>query len=815
MEPEREVDAAGGQPGAAPPRDAGFRESVPQRPHEHSRVSSMSGQEQQQLNGHTYRQPTDMEISVLTRLEQQVAFNYNMIQGHHQELTRMSEVVTRLQHDMGAVIRLAEEMRADVQRGQLRPLPSEPNRYDPRDVEVLAAQIATVTTRVSQVDNLAVQLDLMKHRMHRMEHADRDAGPSTHRPPTAPGHGDATPHEGPHGLPGQPQGLPSLRASAVLSPEHTRHPSYMQAPPHLDTMSATSQQPSRGPPGQDPHAQPPQHHGNFRPVEAPAAPSGWRPAESFGNLAVPPPPMPGQPLRPSALDPETASSGWASINHTQNIKRAYEDRRSPHDGSHTDSPKRPKLAPLKPRSSYGDETPQHSYPHSAQPSEYTSQARPRLGSGDGQAHLLPTPASANSAMPSHSYRFITSTGQPPDHLQQDPWRHQEIKQEPVPTSSARLAADPPAAPARGRGSRGGGRGSRGGRGGKGSRGGVGANSASATRAAPTPEQVELAANVPPEWREMIQSGTHTSPTNGGKLIARHPFSPSEAARGVPLELVSQPPMPGLQSQPLSAMDMESPATPLGGSADGGEGSIHSASKKSRSKPIRNSEGVLIRKDGRPDMRSVSSANNLRKVHAKKEAERISGVRGSSEEGEGEGDVEEGYESGEEIAESERERRVDGSGVEKKAEEVESYDPATRDNLEKHREMMSMMFTHPQRSAEAWFPRGGDEAATLGAEAHEAAADDTEAHVEEDREMGEEGANVSVGSGEKADVSASAGASELTPLESAEETAVPTGGPKHDMPDHTRDEEIALMESGTHEKPTVEADRVEEGIMQDV
>jgi hypothetical protein len=31
--------------------------------------------------------------------------------------------------------------------------------------------------------------------------------------------------------------------------------------------------------------------------------------------------------------------------------------------------------------------------------------------------------------------------------------------------------------------------------------------------------------------------------------------------------------------------------------------------------------VLIRKDGRPDMRSVSSANNLRKVHAKKEAER--------------------------------------------------------------------------------------------------------------------------------------------------------------------------------------------------
>lgn len=44
-------------------------------------------------------------------------------------------------------------------------------------------------------------------------------------------------------------------------------------------------------------------------------------------------------------------------------------------------------------------------------------------------------------------------------------------------------------------------------------------------------------------------------------------------------------------------------------------------KKTRTKPIRNSEGVLIRKDGRPDMRSHSSAANLRKVHAKKEQER--------------------------------------------------------------------------------------------------------------------------------------------------------------------------------------------------
>jgi hypothetical protein len=45
-------------------------------------------------------------------------------------------------------------------------------------------------------------------------------------------------------------------------------------------------------------------------------------------------------------------------------------------------------------------------------------------------------------------------------------------------------------------------------------------------------------------------------------------------------------------------------------------------KKTRTKPIRNSDGILIRKDGKPDMRSQSSAANLRKVHARKEEQRV-------------------------------------------------------------------------------------------------------------------------------------------------------------------------------------------------
>lgn len=64
---------------------------------------------------------------------------------------------------------------------------------------------------------------------------------------------------------------------------------------------------------------------------------------------------------------------------------------------------------------------------------------------------------------------------------------------------------------------------------------------------------------------------------------------------------------GLQGVTVS-MGLESPSDP------------YAHTKKTRTKPIRNADGVLIRKDGRPDMRSQSSAANLRKVHARKDGE---------------------------------------------------------------------------------------------------------------------------------------------------------------------------------------------------
>lgn len=58
------------------------------------------------------------------------------------------------------------------------------------------------------------------------------------------------------------------------------------------------------------------------------------------------------------------------------------------------------------------------------------------------------------------------------------------------------------------------------------------------------------------------------------------------------------------------------------------GETYEVGKKTRTKPVRNADGILIRKDGRPDMRSQSSAANLRKVHARREGESESSPSGT-------------------------------------------------------------------------------------------------------------------------------------------------------------------------------------------
>ncbi|KAF2151324.1 hypothetical protein K461DRAFT_280111 [Myriangium duriaei CBS 260.36] len=118
-----------------------------------------------------------------------------------------------------------------------------------------------------------------------------------------------------------------------------------------------------------------------------------------------------------------------------------------------------------------------------------------------------------------------------------------------------------------------------------------------------------------EWREWPGQDYHRHPQHA-YAISSDPY------RGRELQPAGYSPE-GHHTMP--APETPSPALPENGG------------KKSRTKPTRNADGILIRKDGRPDMRSISSAQNLRKVHAKKEAERTAELQGGDRGTPGPGD----------------------------------------------------------------------------------------------------------------------------------------------------------------------------------
>jgi hypothetical protein len=326
------------------------------------------------------------------------------------------------------------------------------------------------------------------------------------------------------------------------------------------------------------------------------------------------------------------------------------------------------------------------------------QARGRIPSGEVpiQPHSQLNPATAPGQGATNSYRFITSTvtGQSDG---QEHWRAAD--------TDGRFDHS---GRGRGRGSRGGRRGGRG-RGGRSSS--TAADVPPTAPEAPAQEQVHTM-QVPPEWREH-QWATQQIATNG-HFPGQHAFSPIEAARSAGADLAvhtaAQP--HGLPYPP--GHEHEFPATPIASSADpyGMANDLDSANKKTRTKPIRNSDGVLIRKDGRPDMRSVSSANNLRKVHAKKEAEKAemegrTPTSGRSLQPNNSASLsdDEGMEEGDYMddGDMERERMVDSEG--------RTVTPGTQQDAEhsetvmRHRELMNRMFNEgPKGTAEAWFPR---------------------------------------------------------------------------------------------------------------
>jgi len=284
--------------------------------------------------------------------------------------------------------------------------------------------------------------------------------------------------------------------------------------------------------------------------------------------------------QPHSQDAEAAAGGWVSVNPT--AKRGLPngiDGRSDADGTPIGSPKRPKLAPLEPRHAY-EAAPPPPGPGPIRFERTDTDESTSISATQSQSQIQTQPPSQSQLhsqpQPHSQYRRTESNESYPDSTNLStfvPYSADLPPEESWRPESQRIISGPAQAtrsPGRGRGR---------GRGGR------------PRKSLP----VEVHTLSTPEWEKDTWTGSQIGPDGyyhpgRGGLVRRG----SGGAQG-------RPPMP------------QSPGSTIG--------DPYGHTKKTRTKPIRNSDGVLIRKDGRPDMRSQSSAANLRKVHARKEEEK--------------------------------------------------------------------------------------------------------------------------------------------------------------------------------------------------
>ncbi|KAK4560751.1 hypothetical protein LTR86_005330 [Recurvomyces mirabilis] len=507
-------------------------------------------------------------VGAIARLQSQVSLNTSMLESHRRQIAGIEQAVVRLQQEMANVMAAIHETRAEL---QTRPVITSQWREGGGDVEVLASQLAVVNSKVHEMDSVKMQLETMSNRLRSLE---QQSTRLTRRTGTTVLQDPYEPASAPSGLPSQVQ--PTLPPMRMMPPESpVRHHQGMPMAPVSSAQEAqTSLQHMETPArvAEPVYYAQPQVPG-FRPAQPGAPPtpgSSWHTASSY--QAAPPvlQPSPANvPYRPQAYEGAGPGAGWAAVNQPR--KRSMDEQLLSAYGQSTSapgSPKRPRLAPIVPRGAYGEDYVQSPLGLPSSTSMHAPEgplARTRAHSDAirQSSHPMPSPVSIAPGV----YRFVPSAtdpeGRPIFEAEHAAPRHEES-----PGSS------------RGRG--------RGGRG----RGGRGKSSKSSSGHS-LDEQHEVGAP-------------------GSRENAEGYYDPAYAARAGTVYEHHDP--------------HDYPATPIGGQAQDDYAThqdmiMGSSGKKSRTKPIRNADGVLIRKDGRPDMRSVSSANNLRKVHAKREAER--------------------------------------------------------------------------------------------------------------------------------------------------------------------------------------------------
>jgi hypothetical protein len=561
--------------------------------------------EQHRTNGQQYpRSPQDVKLDAIERLQTQISQNSSALtvqsrdmrryegslqhqeenlrgfqgQLHQQstEIRRVDEAVGRLQHEMRGIREMLEVLSREVQTTREATgrgiIPGAPISAQDTALELMASQVSVVSQKANEVDTLKITIEIMKNKIQRLEE-------TAVAPPV------------------QPE-LQSQQRPQVQ--QHTQQPAQQPAQQPSSQHAFQSPREVSAHPVQPSHAVQPYHstpssvaHIN-NPHPGPRLQSFHSHGSHTSTVASP---EISQRPEPTA----TQSSVWVTVN--AGAKRAHTNGvDGPHDpiGQPLGSPKRPKLATLEPRAAFENA---QGLPHVHQQHVYDNMDDDCDSRIQTQTHSHTLPSSHQPPREPLPESNLSSQHPQPAFV---PYGTQDgPSDDSWPPESQRIVES---RTPRGRG-RGGGPGSRGGRGRK-----------------SLPAHVQLGT---PEWEKEEWQGmtdAQASPNEfysplgrsrgGGGIVRRGSGGGGPGSRG------GRPPSSSGRPESRTgsrAVSLGRQGVTMGVGIAGMPGmDPYAHTKKTRTKPIRNADGILIRKDGRPDMRSQSSAANLRKVHARKE-----------------------------------------------------------------------------------------------------------------------------------------------------------------------------------------------------
>ncbi|KAF2088116.1 hypothetical protein K490DRAFT_64790 [Saccharata proteae CBS 121410] len=528
------------------------------------------------LNGpngiHHAAPPHDSVTDAIARLQTQVSFNTAGLVSQRRDFEKLAEQVVRLET---VFVTLRHDVRAlaSVQP----PVPAQANALDDATLESFARNLSSVANKANEVDSLGMQLEIVKRRINIMESrsargpmnaAPANAAPANAPPANAPPANAPPANAPPANVP--PANVPPANTHGVVpfaSPHETPHQSHAP-PPHA--QQAVAPQPSL-----------PSHPApNYR--HTPPMPRLGTPARTETLQEIRSAPQP----QTVPYHPGPTREAAAPQYHNHSVPTQQQEPPRPLESQPQPVQQTAGWVSVNPgvkrAATNGVESPSDGKPDESKRPKLAP-LEPRVSQGSGtpfRYERMDTAETDYQSQHSHESQYDSSTnptnfvpfnsttqhGYAQDH--EDKWR---VMSSTAPGSVGRDGISPK----RGRGGRPRGRGRK-----------------------TLPLETH---NLTPEWEKPDWSST----PNGQDSYYHTASTPiGGRGRGNVVRRGS-----GGGPMPMRPIEVTSPSDPYG-------------NKKTRTRPFRNADGVLIRKDGRPDMRSQSSAANLRKVHARKEQERI-------------------------------------------------------------------------------------------------------------------------------------------------------------------------------------------------